>query len=150
MTTFLTALLVLAVDRIAKTLAVTNLHVRESLQIFPGIFHLTLVFNTGAAFGILKDQRLFFITVSLAAILLAVFYAAKKRLKDKTLALAFGLIIGGATGNLIDRIYLGYVIDFFDFRVWPVFNIADSSITIGVIILGFYLVKSDRHASNID
>ena len=94
-----------------------------------------------AAFGILKNQTNLFIFTSIFAIILIFLNLKKyKRLSIYTISLSF--ILAGALGNLIDRLSLGYVIDFIDFRIWPVFNIADSAITIGAILLGWSVLKT--------
>lgn len=131
----LTALLIAGIDRAAKYLILDKLSQGQSIEIIPKIFHLTLVLNTGAAFGIFKNGRVFFTASSLLVIALIVFYALYCRRLGLFLSIAMGLILGGAIGNLIDRLVFGHVIDFLDFRIWPVFNIADSSITIGAILL---------------
>lgn len=111
----------------------------ESLPIINNILHMTLVHNTGIAFGFFKDQGVVFIIVPIIAIILLIFNIYYYRQTDGALSLsyiiAFSLILGGAFGNLIDRVAYGYVIDFIDFRVWPVFNVADSAITIGAVII---------------
>lgn len=129
------ALCAVFLDRLSKCTACAALESGGSVAVIPGIFHLTLVRNTGAAFGILKDGRLFFIGASVFAIIAIIAYIARRAPKDMLLSLALGLILGGAAGNLADRVLYGHVIDFLDFRVWPVFNIADSCITIGTVIL---------------
>lgn len=126
---------VIILDQLSKLLILQNLNLNQSIEIFEGFFYLTLVHNTGAAFSILKDQAFLFIAISIIAIIAILFYMHKKQervfLKDLSLA----LILGGACGNLIDRVRFGYVVDFLDFRIWPVFNIADSAITIGALLL---------------
>ena len=100
---------------------------------------MTLVHNTGIAFGFFKDQGIVFIIIPIIAVALLVFNIYYYRQNNEALSrmyiVAFSLILGGAIGNLIDRIYFGYVIDFIDFRFWPVFNVADSAITIGAAII---------------
>ena len=116
----------------------------ESVRIVPGLFHITLVLNSGAAFGLFKGRSLFF-TVSTALVIVFIcFYIIRGRCKDLPTLTALGLILGGAAVNLIDRILFGYVIDFLDFRIWPVFNIADASITIGAFILAVRLIFDKR------
>ena len=122
-------------DRITKFTAYNNLSPEQSLSIIPNIFHLTLVLNKAAAFGLFMDQRAFFISVSVIAIALIIIYIFKCKKKSLFLSSALGLILGGAAGNLFDRIRFGYVIDFLDFRIWPVFNMADACITIGAAML---------------
>ena len=127
--------LVVIVDRLAKYLVFNNLLQGQSIEVIPKFFHLTLVLNTGAAFGIFKNFTAFFVVSSLSVIALIGIYAWYCKLKDLFLSVVLGLILGGAIANLIDRLIFGYVIDFMDFRIWPVFNIADSSITVGSILL---------------
>ena len=92
--------------------------------------------NRGAAFGILKNQLAFFILVTLAAIvMIALSLKGKEKCRLYKIGLAF--MLAGAIGNLVDRVFFGYVIDFLDFRVWPVFNVADSFVTIGAVLFGW-------------
>jgi signal peptidase II len=112
----------------------------QSIPVIHNIFHITYVVNYGAAFGILKNQRVFFIVSTILIFgILAILYNQIKVHNNFTY-IFFTLIISGAIGNFIDRVRFGYVIDFFDFRVFPVFNIADSLIVVGVIIFSFYLL----------
>lgn len=120
---FLIAGIVVIVDQITKAIATT---------------HLTLVRNTGAAFGLFRDQTIIFILISAAAIIFIGFYLIKKK---TSYYLPLALILGGAVGNLIDRLRFGYVVDFIDLRFWPVFNVADSCITIGAVILFFVIIR---------
>ncbi|SDC48226.1 MULTISPECIES: signal peptidase II [unclassified Candidatus Frackibacter] len=143
MVVLITALLILVLDQVTKLTVVKHFYLGESLPIIDNIFHLTYVRNFGAAFGILNNQRLFFIiTTSLVIIiLLALYYKAKDA--GLIIKIALGLGLGGAIGNLIDRVRLGYVIDFLDFRIWPVFNIADSAIVVGVGIFFYWAIILD-------
>lgn len=126
-------------DRFSKIYFSHALSLGESWPILRGIFHITLVHNTGIAFGLFKNQGIVFIIIPLIAIVLLIFniYYYRHHQEDlsRTYIVAFSLILGGAIGNLIDRIYFGYVIDFLDFRIWPVFNLADSAITIGAAVI---------------
>lgn len=124
-------------DRLTKLLAFSGLSDSQSITVIPNIFHITLVLNKGVAFGLLKDQKVLFISVSLLAILFIMVYASRHRAMGAILSSSLGLILGGAAGNLVDRIRFGYVIDFIDFRIWPVFNVADSCITIGTLLLAW-------------
>lgn len=103
--------------------------------------------NTGAAFGIFRSQTIFFVIISLIAVVAIVIYIKRSARPSYFKDIALALILGGAFGNLVDRLFFGYVIDFLDFRVWPVFNVADSAITIGTVLLIFSLVykNRDRH-----
>jgi signal peptidase II len=136
--------LVLVVDRLTKYILLKNLSEGESVRVIPGLFHITLVLNSGAAFGIFKGRSVFFTISSILVIASICFYIVRSRCKDLLMLTALGLILGGAAGNLIDRVMFGYVIDFLDFRIWPVFNIADASITIGAFILAIRLVFDKR------
>jgi len=129
--------LVFIFDRITKILAINLLASGEPVNILPGIFNLTLVYNDGTAFGLFKGMNALFIAVAIAVILFIITYIIKNRIKDRVYLFTLGLVIGGAIGNLFDRIAFGCVVDFLDFRIWPVFNLADSCITIGVVILAW-------------
>src|SRR3989338_2857783 len=126
-------------DRLTKLFFSDLLADGESLPVIHNVLHMTLVHNTGVAFGFFKDQGIVFIVIPIIAIFLLIFNIYYYRRNDQALSriyiIAFSLILGGAIGNLIDRIVYGHVIDFIDFRIWPVFNIADSAITIGAVII---------------
>lgn len=131
----LTASAVFIADRIAKFFVLRNLAEGQSVKIFPGVFHVTFVLNDGIAFGLFKGKSVLFAMFSLAVILLIIIYTWKLKAVSPLLTIGLGLILGGAAGNLFDRFTTGYVVDFLDFRIWPIFNIADSAITVGVAML---------------
>lgn len=131
----LVASLVIIIDRFAKFLVFNNLLEGQSIEVVSKVFHITLVLNTGAAFGLFKEKNQFFIVSSFVVITLILLYVFFDKEKDVVKLSALGLILGGAAGNLIDRLLFGYIIDFLDFRIWPVFNIADSAITVGSLLL---------------
>lgn len=143
------SLLVLFLDRLTKNIVLHQLTPFQGIPVVPNIFHLTLIFNKGAAFGILQNATVLFILVSIFSILLIVFLMVFKPgyMVSGWMRIALALILAGALGNLIDRVKYGYVVDFLDFRVWPVFNVADSAITIGVFILIIQLFRKEN-ASN--
>lgn len=140
--------LILVLDQGTKYLVAHTLDLYESVAVFPG-FNITLVHNPGAAFSFLRDaggwQRWFFIALSSIISGMLVFWMRNTPAHRKWLLCSLALILGGAMGNLLDRILYGYVIDFFDvslpflplrlFNPWPAFNIADSAITAGIILL---------------
>ncbi len=131
----LSGIIILIADQAIKIFLASFLKPSETIPVIKNIFHITLVFNTGCAFGLLKNQSVsIFIIISLLAVGFLIY--SLKRLKEKggIFKLAAILIIAGSLSNLIDRVRLGYVIDFLDFRVWPVFNLGDTAITIGVSI----------------
>ena len=104
---------------------------------------LTYVQNTGAAFGLLRGWAVLFVAASVAIML----WIARQLLRPSahwpvSVLWGYGLVLGGAAGNLLDRLRLGYVVDFFDLRVWPVFNVGDSAITVGIALL---MLHSLRH-----
>ena len=142
---------IVGLDYASKHLAIQGLEFQRALPLFPGV-NLTLVHNTGAAFSFLRDaggwQRWFFVGLSATVGLVIVIWLARMPAERHRLACALSLILGGAIGNLWDRINLGYVIDFVDVYVstwhWPAFNVADSAISIGAIILIIDALWLDR------
>jgi signal peptidase II len=108
--------------------------VSQTIPLIPGAVHLTSIQNTGAGFGLLRGQQSLLILISLVVVGV-ILYHLPVIMKERKTVLPYALLWGGALGNLIDRVYFGYVVDFLDFRVWPVFNIADSAITIGAVWL---------------
>jgi len=139
------SLLVFACDQLTKGFLSRRLYPGESIPIIKNILHISLVHNTGIAFGLFKNQTFFFIVLSLVVIAYILRdFRLRMQHYNPARHIALGLILGGACGNLLDRIRFGYVIDFLDFRIWPVFNIADSAITVGAIILGIELLFSKK------
>ena len=145
---FLIGLLIVVADQFSKTWIRTNLPEGRSL-FETGFLRITHVHNTGAAFGLFPDQSLALIVVALIGITAILAYVLVIYryfpLPDGMLGkLALGLVFGGTLGNLIDRLRFGYVIDFIDFGFWPAFNVADSAITVGVIIFAYSLLRLAR------
>jgi signal peptidase II len=136
------SLLVVVLDQWSKYWIVANFREYEVLTVWP-VFNLTLVYNTGAAFSFLSDaggwQRWFFVTVGVLVSLVMVIWLARLQSRERWTALGLALVVGGAVGNLIDRVVLGKVVDFLQWHwqdwYWPSFNLADSAITLGVILL---------------
>lgn len=138
--------LILAVDQLTKYAISTVFLPGESLPVVPHIFHITYVLNPGAAFGMLPQARWFFILA--AAALILAFLVYHRRLKKEPAAFYYGCVamLAGAVGNLVDRIRQGLVIDFFDFCIWPVFNVADIAIVLGVAGMIFaILFRMNEH-----
>ena len=138
LTIFSITLIIIFIDQITKFLIKINFELNQTLPILKNIFHLTYIHNFGAGFGILQQQRFILIFISIIVIGFILFYLDRIKEKERLLQILVGFILGGTIGNLIDRIAYGYVIDFLDFRVWPIFNFADSFVTIGVIGLIIY------------
>lgn len=136
------SVVLIALDQWTKGIAVAALHYQIAVPVFPGL-NWTLVHNLGGAFSFLSDhdgwQRWFFLVVSSAVTLLLLEWLRRTARRDWLLCLPLALLIGGAIGNLIDRATLGYVIDFVDVYYgashWPAFNVADSGITMGIVLL---------------
>lgn len=136
------SLLVIILDQLSKYVANAQLVYAEPLTVLPS-FNLTLLYNRGAAFSFLSDaggwQRWFFVAISFIAAIFLTFWLRKLKSEQWALALALSLVIGGAVGNLVDRLWFGYVIDFIQLYYksfyWPAFNIADSAITVGAVLL---------------
>ncbi|EQK45207.1 signal peptidase II [[Clostridium] bifermentans ATCC 19299] len=131
----------IGLDQISKFLAVKYLVNIGSIPIIKDIFHLTYVENRGAAFGMFQNNQMIFVVVALVACIFGLYYLYKKQLNLLGKS-AIILIIAGAIGNLIDRVRLGFVVDYFDFRiVWNyVFNVADVFVVIGTILLCIYII----------
>ena len=126
---------IIVMDQWTKRLVTRALSPGQGVPVLPPLVQLTYVQNTGAAFGMLKGQQTLFIWLSVAVIGWILWQFAVRPPQSRTVSWSLGLVLGGAAGNLIDRLQLGYVIDFIALPVWPVFNVADSAITIGVFIL---------------
>ncbi len=130
-------------DQLSKVFIRTNFKYLESVPLIPGVFHITYARNSGAAFSILEGKSWFFIIIAFSALLFMFYILKQLPQKHKGLKVALALLASGTTGNLIDRIINGWVIDFLDFRIWPVFNLADCLIVLSVgIILWHMLFKS--------
>ncbi|MCG0274685.1 MAG: signal peptidase II [Thermosediminibacteraceae bacterium] len=134
------AAFIFVIDQFTKTLVKTRMVPHQSIEVIDNILYLTYVRNTGAAFSLLKGKVFFFIVVSFIVIAALVFYMKRLPPEKKILKVTLSLILGGALGNLVDRLRYGYVVDFIDFRIWPVFNVADSAMVIGVIILVYLII----------
>ncbi|MEE3427702.1 MAG: signal peptidase II [Ruminococcus sp.] len=135
------SLLVVAIDYIIKILVINNLKPISSLEIIPGLFSLNYVENKGAAFGMLANARWIFILFTIAVIIFLIIFLFWKKPTSKLLNVAFILIIGGGIGNLIDRIFYGYVVDYLSISFFPpVCNFADYCVTIGAFLLVIYLI----------
>ena len=142
----LVAILVLGLDQAVKAWAIVDLQGQDSLTVIEGFARLRYTQNTGAAFGIFQGGSAFLSVMAVAIILTIIFSANRIGNGSKLSMLALGLVTGGALGNLLDRVRLGYVVDFVDVYglramlgdtvyIFPVFNVADSAITVGVILL---------------
>jgi signal peptidase II len=146
----LVALAALTVDQWTKYLVVSNLELYESWAPLPALadlFTIHHVTNTGAAFGLFQNGSLVFAVVAIVVSVVIVLYYRHLPDGEWLVRLSLGLQLAGALGNLIDRVRVGHVIDFLDFQVWPVFNLADASIVCGVILLAYLLLREERQES---
>ena len=141
------AVIIFLLDQLSKFVVRDQLLFRES---FPaeGFIRFTHIFNTGSAFGIFRDQNTPLIVVSILGIGILIMIYRSQRLPSALLRLSLGLQIGGATGNLVDRLRLGHVTDFMDVGAWPVFNLADASIITGLVILAWIFLVADPSEEN--
>lgn len=138
---FVGLLAIVFLDQLTKYIVVMQLKPVGTLPLLEDVFHLTYVENSGAGFGILQDYTWLLSVVSAVASAALIGYVLVKKPKHAWLMLAVTFLTGGAVGNLIDRVRLGYVIDFLDFR-WinfPVFNVADCFVTVGAVVLAVYI-----------
>lgn len=149
------SLVVIILDQVTKSAAVGNLELFQPVNIFPG-FNFTLMYNEGAAFSFLSDasgwQRWFFTVVAVVVSIAIVFWLKGLPAEQRVTALSLSLILGGAIGNVWDRILLGHVVDFIDVYYaehhWPAFNIADSAISVGAVLLIIDSLRQARHEKN--
>ena len=146
---FLVVVVLMGLDQLTKMLIYRSITVHGSREVIPGFFNLTHVRNRGAIFGFFShsDSRILYIfltLVSVAALGLVIYYFFKTPVSERLMKISLSMILAGALGNLIDRLFRGYVIDFLDFYVkgwhWPSFNVADSCITVGASLLIFILI----------
>lgn len=137
------AVLMIVVDQVTKYYVVTHFALGESVPVLDGIFHWTFILNPGAAFGMLEGSRWLFVLI--AVIVVAAMWFLRKEIDALGLWARIGaaLFAGGAIGNLIDRARQGLVIDFFDFRIWPVFNVADIAICTGVGLIIWSILQTE-------
>lgn len=140
---FVLPLAVVILDQFSKYIVVENMALGESIPIVEEVFHLTYILNPGAAFGMFAHNRLFFIAIAVIVIGIIIWARREILASPWEVKAGCGLFLGGAIGNLIDRARQGLVIDFFDFRIWPVFNIADIAICIGVGLIIWNLLKME-------
>jgi len=134
---------IVLLDQITKYIATILLKSQASFPLIEDVFHFTYHENRGAFLGIFSDQRWIFLSLSTIAIVLMILYLVKNKNEPKLLTISLSFFIGGGIGNMIDRILLGYVIDFLDFTLinFPIFNVADSFVTIGACLFIFYILK---------
>lgn len=144
----------LFLDQLSKLCIMATLEPYQSVPVVHGFFNLVLVRNRGMAFGIMNRHQgrlifYFLILLTIAAIAILIYWAGRHASEKTRVLFGLGLILGGAVGNLVDRVRLGSVIDFLDFFLgryhWPAFNLADSAITVGTIWVAIHLIRQGIH-----
>lgn len=155
----LTATLIVIFDQLTKAWILSSMRLHESFAVINGFFSITSVRNPGAAFGFLAGapplfRAIFFIAVTVGAIVLIFYYLRVSKIDDYPLILSLSLIFSGAAGNLIDRVRFGEVVDFLDVYIgryhWPAFNVADSAITIGAVVMIMVMFRRRKEANAED
>ena len=149
----LLSMLILVADRVTKDIFEGTLSMYQRIEVIPGYFDWTLAYNTGAAFSFLADaagwQRWFFAAIAIVVSVVLVIWLKRLKRHETLLAVALAMVLGGALGNLYDRVVLGHVVDFIlvhwqNSWYFPAFNVADSAITVGAIMLALDMFKSKK------
>lgn len=133
--------LIILVDQLIKYIVNNNLSYGDSITIIPKVLNVTYAENRGAAFGILQNKQTFFVVVGIFIVLIFGYMIFKRKMDNRIFLLSATLIVGGGIGNLIDRVFHGYVIDYLQLSFFPpVCNLADYCITVGTVLLMVYLL----------
>ncbi|MGM0522697.1 MAG: signal peptidase II [Bacillota bacterium] len=151
---YVIAVIMIIIDQWTKYLVIENMTIGESIPIIDNIFYLTSHRNPGAAWGILQGQMWFFYIITLIVVGIIIYYIEHYVKTNRLLGISLGLVLGGAIGNLIDRVRFQEVVDFVDVYIfsydYPIFNVADSSLVVGVILIGIVTlleeVRKDKKA----
>jgi len=139
---YILAILLLALDQWSKLAIVNNFALHEVKEMLPGILSLFYIRNEGAAWGIFEGRMFFFFVITVVVVGAMVYNAHKQGFDKKIVGISYAFLLSGALGNFIDRMRLGYVVDMFrlDFIDFPIFNVADVCLTIGVILMAVYIL----------
>ena len=140
------SILFVIVDQVVKMWIVNNFSLHDGMELIKGLVSILYVRNTGAAWGMFEGKMVFFYLITAVAVGTLLYLMFKEKGKSKLLLSAYSLILAGAVGNFIDRIRLGYVVDMFKFEFidFPIFNVADTCLTIGVIFLFYYVIFKEQ------
>ncbi|MBQ5797737.1 MAG: signal peptidase II [Firmicutes bacterium] len=136
-------LALIGLDWLTKYWIQTSMALNDTIPVIDGIFHITYIHNYGAAFSILQGKQSFLLIVTGIAMTAILAYMVIGQIKKKAAPMelwSLALILAGGIGNFIDRVRFGYVVDFFDFRIWPIFNVADIAVCCGCGLLVFYVL----------
>ncbi|WP_078554805.1 signal peptidase II [Bacillus alkalicellulosilyticus] len=147
---YVLALVIIVLDQITKWYIVKSMELGERITIIENVLYITSHRNKGAAFGILQGQMWFFYIVTIIVIVFLIYYIQKEAKKSRFLGISLGLLLGGAIGNFIDRVFRGEVVDFIDTYIitydFPIFNVADSALVIGVGLMMIKFIDEERKA----
>lgn len=154
------SILILLFDQISKIYILNNFELYQSVPIINDYLHITYIKNYGAAFGILQNRQMLFVIMTIIIMTFLTYYLFVSKVKSYFMRIALVFIISGGIGNLIDRVRLGYVVDFIDIKLsniilvlkndWPIFNIADTCIVVGSVMLCYYILfKYDKEVNKI-
>lgn len=135
------AAVIAIIDQVIKYFVINDLKPIQTVEVIPNLFSLTYVENRGAAFGMLENARWIFIIFTVVVTIVFIYIVLSRKIQSKLFSVSSVLIIGGGVGNLIDRIFLGYVVDYLSLSFFPpVCNFADYCITVGVVLLAIYIL----------
>ncbi|CDQ40188.1 MULTISPECIES: signal peptidase II [Virgibacillus] len=144
---YLIALIMISIDQLTKWIIVKTMELGDQITIIDNFFYITSHRNTGAAWGILEGQMTFFYIVTAIVVIVVIYYMQMYAKESKWLAIALSLVLGGAIGNFIDRLFRQEVVDFFDFIIFgydfPIFNVADSSLVIGACLIILAMIMDE-------
>lgn len=142
---YLIALIIIIFDQWTKYWTVTNIPLHETIDAIPGLFSLTYYQNRGAAWNILEGQMWFFFIVTVIVVAAVIYYMQKNARQHPLFGVSLAFVLGGALGNFIDRMRLGYVVDMvkLDFFNFPIFNVADAALTVGIVLLFVFSFITD-------
>lgn len=150
---YLFALIVIGIDQLTKWMIIQKMELYESIPIIDHFFYITSHRNAGAAWGILQGQMVFFYIITIIVIIGLIYYMEKFARDNKLTAISLSLILGGAIGNFIDRLFRKEVVDFLDVMIFtydfPIFNVADSCLVIGVILIFIATIIEERKKGKI-
>ena len=151
----ITGIIILVADQVSKYWVTRNIPINESKEVMPNFLYITHIINTGAAFGLFQNNAKPLAIVSVVAIILIIVLSAMLPLNSIFYNISLGFILGGALGNLVDRYFVGEVVDFIHFVFFPIFNIADSFIVIGfcliiILIIREYLKKDETKEKGVE
>ncbi|MBQ7629415.1 MAG: signal peptidase II [Selenomonadaceae bacterium] len=140
---------IIALDQYVKVQVMENMYIGESIPLVQNVFHITFVANPGAAFGILPYQRAFLISLGVVILAAGIFYYTKIKIENPLIKFAGIFAASGALANMIDRIRIGFVVDWFEVCGFPVFNIADVAIVIGMFMMMYVVIFQSEKSNNI-